>query len=111
MDYEPWKMEKMLGGIECDGAGQITKATSVFGFTSLKEDPVYPVAGSDPVDPLAEWWEQEMLCVFGVVAAQWNETHATPMQEKCPVDPLAEWWEQEMLCVFGVVAAQWNETH
>jgi predicted RND superfamily exporter protein len=88
MDYEPWKMEKMLGGIERDGAGQITKATSVFGFTSLKEDPVYPVAGSDPVDPLAEWWEQEMLCVFGVVAAQWNETHATPMQEKCPEDPL-----------------------
>ena len=30
MDYEPWKMEKMLGGIERDGAGQITKATSVF---------------------------------------------------------------------------------
>ena len=29
-----------------------------------------------------------MLCVFGVVAAQWNETHATPMQEKCPEDPL-----------------------
>jgi predicted RND superfamily exporter protein len=86
-EFEPFPLNKALGGIERDTNGDITRATTAFGYHALNEDPILTPDQAE-WDPIADWWEMEALCILGITAKQYNETHATPLRKDCPEDEL-----------------------
>ena len=85
-EFEPFKLENVLGKIGRDAAGNVVSATAISGFYMLARNNVYLARAGSDRDPLADEWESQALCLMGI------DTESKPADrrtsERCPGDPL-----------------------
>jgi hypothetical protein len=97
---EPWPVANILGEETLAESGEITGAKYVMGWHAIENRPTnLEGPRRTGTDPLAQWFEAELLCIFGVTAMPdfregrtlpyvRNATHVTPLKETC--EPLID---------------------
>lgn len=82
--FEPFKLKTVASGasgkLEKNGDGKYSSAKALFGFYALGENVL--LVDGDNVDPIAEAWEEEALCVLGIKSAR------SELSKDCPEDSL-----------------------
>merc|ERR1719313_1299868 len=94
---EPFVVSNILGGKKMKNE-RIVSAKYVLGTHAIEEKLTALEGPSNSgTDPLANWFEQELLCVFGVTSIpamgsrtkpyERNETHVSPLHKTCEAHP------------------------
>lgn len=70
--FEPFKLKTVASGssgsLQVNANGQYSSAKALFGFYALAETVLF--VDGDNVDPIAEAWEEEALCILGIKSSR-----------------------------------------